>query len=281
MRFVRHGLKILFLLVSVCIFILPFWFMVCNSFEEFSYVLPNPPHLFPTQISFTAYEHVLSQSTLPRSILNSVEITLITVLFTVLISSLSAYGFGRIDFWGRELLFKIYLFTLMLPGFLGIIPQFMVLQHIGSSASGLVGTKQGLILLYVGTGVCGNTFFLRGQMAALPKELEEAVRIDGGGHMTTFFRVMLPLALPSIGTLAIFCLQGTWEEFFSAKVILGAVQEYITLPVMIESLKGAHSTRWEWIFAASILAQIPMIIMFAVFQKHFVVSGLAEGSVKS
>lgn len=92
---------------------------------------------------------------------------------------------------------------------------------------------------------------------------------------------MLPLALPSIGTLAIFCLQGTWEEFFSAKVILGAVQENITLPVMIESLKGAHSTRWEWIFAASILAQLPMIIMFAVFQKNFVVSGLTEGSVKS
>ena len=118
-------------------------------------------------------------------------------------------------------------------------------------------------------------------MAALPKELEDAVKIDGGGHMTTFFRVMLPLALPSIGTLAIFCLQGTWEEFFSAKVILGGVQSQITLPVMIQSLKGAHATRWEWIFAASILAQISMIALFAVFQKRFVVSGLAEGSVKA
>ena len=105
--------------------------------------------------------------------------------------------------------------------------------------------------------------------------------IDGGGHFTTFFKVMLPLALPSISTLAIFCLQGTWEEFFSAKVILGGVQSNITLPVMIQSLKGAHSTRWEWIFAASILAQIPMILLFAVFQKRFVVSGLAEGSVKA
>lgn len=169
----------------------------------------------------------------------------------------------------------------MLPGFLGIIPQFLVLQGIGASQNGLIGTKAGLILLYVGGGICGNTFFLRGHMAALPKELEDAVKIDGGGHMTTFFRVMLPLALPSIGTLAIFCLQGTWEEFFSAKVILGGVQSQITLPVMIQSLKGAHATRWEWIFAASILAQIPMIALFAVFQKRFVVSGLAEGSVKA
>lgn len=156
-----------------------------------------------------------------------------------------------------------------------------MLQGIGTAKNGLIGTKAGLILLYVGAGICGNTFFLRGHMAALPKELEEAVKIDGGGHMTTFFRVMLPLALPSIGTLAIFCLQGTWEEFFSAKVILGAVANQITLPVMIQSLKGAHATRWEWIFSASILAQIPMILLFAVFQKRFVVSGLSDGSVKA
>ena len=276
--------KILFwavLILSAVIFILPFWFMVCNSFEEFSYVLPNPPHLFPSQIQFAAYEHVLSQSDLPKAALNSVVITLLTALFTVLVASLSAYGFARIDFFGREALFRVYLFTLMLPGFLGIIPQFLVLQGIGPAPNGLIGTKAGLILLYVGAGICGNTFFLRGHMAALPKELEEAVKIDGGGHMTTFFRVMLPLALPAIGTLAIFCLQGTWEEFFSAKVILGGVRSQATLPVMIQSLKGAHTTRWEWIFAASILAQIPMILLFAFFQKRFVVSGLAEGSVKA
>ncbi len=269
------------LLITVVIFILPFLFMVSNSFEEFSYVLPTPPRILPSRISFEAYEHVLTQSVLPRAALNSVIITLCTAFFTVLVSSLSAYGFARIDFWGREALFKIYLATLMLPGFLNIIPQFLVLQAIGTGDSGLIGTKAGLILLYVGTGICGNTFFLRGHMAALPKELEEAVLIDGGGHFTTFFKVMLPLALPSISTLAIFCLQGTWEEFFSAKVILGGVQNNITLPVMIQSLKGAHATRWEWIFSASILAQIPMILLFAVFQKRFVVSGLAEGSVKA
>ena len=206
----------LVLIVSVIVFILPFWFMLCNSFEEFSYVLPIPPHLVPSRISFAAYEHVLSQSDLPRAAYNSVVITLLTACFTVLIASLSAYGFARIDFLGREVLFRIYLFTLMLPGFLGIIPQFLVLQGIGTAKNGLIGTKAGLILLYVGAGICGNTFFLRGHMAALPKEMEEAVKIDGGGHMTTFFRVTLPLALPSIGTLAIFCLQGTWEEFISA-----------------------------------------------------------------
>ncbi len=281
MKALRRLPALLFLLLSAAIFITPFLFMVSNSFEEFSYVLPNPPRLLPTRINFAAYAHVLTQSDLPRAALNSVVVTLCTVFFTVLVSTLSAYGFARIDFWGREALFRVYLATLMLPGFLSIIPQFLTLQALGAPPSGLIGTRAGLVLLYVGAGVCGNTFFLRGHMAALPKELEEAVRMDGGGHMTTFWRVLLPLALPSIGTLAIFCLQGTWEEFFTAKVVLGGVQSNITLPVLIQSLHGAHATRWEWIFAASILAQIPMILLFIVFQKRFVVSGLAEGSVKA
>jgi len=218
---------------------------------------------------------------------NSIAITLSTMAFVVLISSLSAYGFARIDFWGRETLFRIYLATLMIPGFLSIIPQFLILQSIrlpwmdAGTTNGLIGTRSGLVLLYVGTGICGNTFFLRGHFAALPKELEESVHIDGGGHFVTCFRVLLPLALPAIGTLAIFCFQGTWEEFFSAKVILGMRKGGITLPILIQTLRGQHATRWEWIFAASVLTQIPILALYAVFQKRFVVSGLADGSVKA
>ncbi len=275
----------LLLISCAAVFVLPYLFMITNSFEEFSYVLPYPPKILPSRLNFSAYEHVLTQSNLPQAALNSIIITTCTMVFVVLISSLSAYGFARIDFFGREALFRIYLFTLMLPGFLNIIPQVLVLQGISlpwmNGGNGLMGTRAGLILLYVGTGVCGNTFFLRGHFAALPKELEESVHIDGGGHFTTFFKVLLPLALPAIGTLAIFCFQGTWEDFFTAKIVLGGVQRYITLPLMIQTLRGQHATRWEWIFAASILVQIPILILFITFQKKFVVSGLSEGSVKA
>ena len=287
MRSFRLSRVLFWLLLISCaaVFVLPYLFMITNSFEEFSYVLPYPPKIFPSRLNFSAYEHVLTQSALPQAALNSIIITTCTMVFVVLISSLSAYGFARIDFFGREALFRIYLFTLMIPGFLSIIPQVLVLQGISlpwlGGGNGLMGTRAGLILLYVGTGVCGNTFFLRGHFAALPKELEESVRIDGGGHFTTFFKVLLPLALPAIGTLAIFCFQGTWEDFFTAKIVLGGVQRYITLPLMIQTLRGQHATRWEWIFAASILVQIPILILFVTFQKKFVVSGLSEGSVKA
>lgn len=273
------------LLACAFLFVSPYLFMITNSFEEFSYVLPYPPRLLPTRLDFSAYAHVLTQSDLPQAAVNSVVITTCTMIFVVLISSLSAYGFARIDFFGREALFRIYLFTLMVPGFLSIIPQVLVLQGIRlpfmEAGTGLMGTRAGLILLYVGTGVCGNTFFLRGSFASLPRELEESVRIDGGGHFSIFFRVLLPLMLPAIGTLAIFCFQFTWEEFFTAKVVLGGVQRYVTLPLMIQTLRGQHATRWEWIFAASILVQLPILILFVVFQKKFVVSGLSEGSIKA
>ncbi len=275
--------KMLFYAVLICcalIFVLPYLFMITNSMEEFSYVLPSPPHIFPTRLDFSAYVHVLTQSGLTRAALNSVVITAFTVCFVVLISTLSAYGFSRVDFFGREALFKVYLLTLMLPGFLSIIPQYLVLQAIGPGISGLVGTKAGLVVLYVGTGICGNTFFLRGHFAALPKELEESAFIDGAGNMTVFIRVMFPLMVPAIGTLAIFCMQGIWEEFFTAKVVLGGAQAKITLPILVQSLRGQHATRWEWIFAASILVQIPMIAFFAVFQKRFVVSGIGDGALK-
>ncbi|MFH1880128.1 MAG: carbohydrate ABC transporter permease [Bacillota bacterium] len=275
----------LFLCALASVFVMPYLFMITNSFEEFSYVLPYPPKIFPASLNFAAYEYVLTKANLPQAVMNSLIITLGTVLLVVLVSSLSAYGFARIEFFGRETLFKLYLFTLMVPGFLSIIPQVLVLQSIRipglTAATGLVGTRMGLILLYVGTGICGNTFFLRGHFAALPRELEESVYIDGGGHAVTFFRVMLPLMLPSVATLAIFCFQGTWEEFFTAKVVLGGVRQNITLPLMIQTLRGQHATRWEWIFAASILAQLPILLLFVLFQKRFVVSGLSEGSVKA
>lgn len=287
MRKIRLSRVIFWILLLACtaVFVLPYLFMITNSFEEFSYVLPYPPKILPSRLNFSAYEYVLTKSNLPQAALNSIIITTCTMVFVVLVSSLSAYGFARIDFFGREALFRIYLFTLMLPGFLSIIPQVLVLQGIKmpwlGGGNGLMGTRAGLILLYVGTGVCGNTFFLRGHFASLPKELEESVRIDGGGHFTTFFRVLLPLALPAIGTLAIFCFQGTWEDFFTAKIVLGGVQQFVTLPLMIQTLRGQHATRWEWIFAASILIQIPILILFVTFQKKFVVSGLSEGSVKA
>ena len=270
------------LLISLAVFSVPFLFMIANSFEEFSFVLPYPPKLFPTRLDFSAYQYVLSQPLFPTAVKNSVINTGITVVLSVFISTLSAYGFARIEFPGRESLFKLYLFTLMVPSFLNIIPQFLILKGITIPGTDLtlVGTRAGLILVYVATNVCGHTFFLRNFFRGLPDALSESVIVDGGGHGTIFFRVMLPLSKPAIGTMSIFALQGFWEEYFTAKVLVGANESMMTLPLLLQRLHGQYATRWEWVFAASILALIPVITLFVIFQRKLVIGGLTQGSVK-
>ena len=265
------------LIAALLIFCVPFLFMITNSFEEFSYVLPYPPKLFPTSLNFSAYEHILSMDIFPAAVKNSFINTTVTVIITVFISTLSAYGFARMKFPGRDKIFAIYLFTLMVPGFLNIIPQFLVLRELPGTQNGLVGTRTGLILIYVATNICGNTFFLRNFFRSLPNSLSESVIMDGGGHGTIFFKIMLPLSKPAIGTMTIFSFQGFWDEYFTAKVLVGANEDMITLPLLLQRLNGQYATRWEWVFAASILSLIPIVLLFVVFQKKMVVGGLTQG----
>lgn len=272
------------LLFMLVILSLPYLFMISNSFEKFSYSLPFPPRLIPRGFFLDAYSYILHLKIFPICYGNSIIIATSTVVIEVFIATLSAYGFARINFPGRELLFKIYLFTLMVPGFLNIIPQFITLGSIklpiGAFQNGLVGTRTGLVLVYVSTGICGYTFFLRNFFKGLPDALSESVIIDGGSHMTIYRKIMLPLSKPAIGTMAIFALQGIWEEFFTANVIIGAKEKLITLPILLQRLNSQHATRWEWVFAASIMVQIPVVLLFIIFQKKAVIGGLAEGSVK-
>lgn len=270
------------LIGALLVFSVPFLFMISNSFEEFSYVLPYPPKLLPTRLDFSAYKHILDMNIFPVAVRNSIVNTCLTVVLSVFVSTLSAYGFARVPFPGREKLFGIYLFTLMMPGFLNIIPQFLILKGIRLPGlpNGLVGTRAGLILIYVATNVCGHTFFLRNFFRSLPDSLSESVIVDGGGHGTIFFRIMLPLSTSAIGTMTIFAFQGFWEEYFTAKVLVGADETMITFPLLLQRLNGQHATRWEWVFAASILALIPVVVLFLLFQRKMVVGGLTQGAVK-
>ena len=130
------------LLAALIIFSVPFLYMITNSFEEFSYVLPYPPKLLPTRLDFSAYRHILQMDIFPTAVYNSLVNTCITVVCSVFVSTLSAYGFAKMEFPGRDALFGIYLFTLMMPSFLNIIPQFLALKGIRLPGleNGLIGT---------------------------------------------------------------------------------------------------------------------------------------------
>ena len=265
----------IFLTGGAVAFIFPFLFMISNSFEDFTYTLPDPPRLLPRQFVLSNYISILQNQHIEIYFFNSAIITLTTTVIGIAISTLSAYGFAKIRFYGRETIFKIYLFTLMIPGVLNIIPQFSIIN-----ALGLIGHRAGLILLYVGTGICGNTFFLRSFFQSLPDEIGESVVVDGGSHFTIYSRIILPLSKAGIATLSILTIQGTWDDFFTAKVILGANNNVLTLPVMVQRLHGQFATRWGLVFAAALLMLVPIITLYIVFQKYFVTGGITEGGIK-
>ena len=272
----------IFLGVSLLVFSIPFFMMISNSFETFSFSLPYPPRVFPESPSLDAYTHIFELSFFPTAVLNSVLNTGITLVICIFVSTLSAYGFARINFPFRETLFKLYLFTLMVPAFLNIIPQFMILQSftLPGLKNGLIGTRVGLILVYTATSIAGHTFFLRGFFKGLPNSLSESVIMDGGGHGTIFFKVMLPLSKPAIGTMTIFAAQGYWEEYFTARILVGSNDAMVTLPMLLQRMRFENVTRFDWMFAASIIALIPMLVMFIIFQKKLVVGGLTQGAIK-
>lgn len=266
---------ILFLIAGVFIAMYPFLVMVGNSFEVFTFSLPNPPRIIPKEFTLDNYKEVIFGYEIYKYFANSFSITILTTVFVITLSALSAYAFAKIPFAGRNILFQVYIFTLMIPGVLNIIPQFLTINSIG-----LIGTRFGLILLYVGTGICGNTFFLKGFFQQIQNELLESVVIDGGNHFTIFKKIVVPLSKPAIATLAVLTFLGTWDDFFTAKVILAANQNVLTLPIIIHRINGQHATKFGLVFAASLITLIPVIILYIAAQKYFIVGGLTEGAVK-
>ncbi len=261
--------------IGLAVFLFPFWFMISNSFEKFSFSLPMPPHVFPESFVLDNYTSFLKNPQLYSGLINSFLITIATTSAVIIVSSLSAYGFARLHFPGKEGLYKVYLVTLMMPMVLALVPQFITLNFFGVNA-----TRQGLILLYVGTGICGATFFLRGFFEAVPRELDESVVMDGGGHFTIFSSIVLPLSSPAIATFAVLAAQGTWDDFFTAKVILGPKIELQTMPIVIQRLHGQYATQWGLVFAASLLMLLPVFALYIFVQRKFVVGGITAGAVK-
>jgi multiple sugar transport system permease protein len=262
------------LILGIFVVVGPFVYMLLTSLTQDNYSLPSPYKLLFDTKTFTNFTDAWSKNHFQRYFINSLTITVITMLFSISLAASTAYAFARFTFPLKEFLFKAFIFTLFVPSLLNIIPQFTIIK-----ALGLVNTYPGLILVYVGSGVVGSTFFLRGFFERIPVELEESIVIDGGGRMTIFRAIYIPLSLPALGTLAIFSFSGTWDEFTVALTFLKA-EALRTLPIGLQLFKGQYATSYGLFFAASIIALIPIMIIFLVFQKQFVNPGQSDGGVK-
>ncbi len=163
---------------------------------------------------------------------------------------------------------------MMVPTLTNLVSQFLLIKNLH-----LVDSYGGLILVYVGTGIASNTFFLRSFFLGLPRELEEAVIIDGGGHWTVFSKIVLPLSAPAIGTFTIMAFSNVWDEFLLALTLI-KTPEKRTLPIALKLFQGQHLNDWSLIFAASLIAVLPILLLYILLQKKLIRGGIMEGTLK-
>lgn len=254
----------------------PFVWTVVTSFKT----LPDSEQLtlIPNPITTQAWEYVFAklEPNVVRMFFNSFVIAISVTLSNVVLGSLAGYAFARLRFPGRGVMFLVVLATLMIPDQLRMIPIYVMFNAVGLTTGVLQYAGVILVLAISATSV----FLLRQYFLTIPKDLEEAARIDGAGFFTTFYRVMLPLATPALAAVTILQFQGSWNSFFWP-VVLIRDSDYWTLPVGLTQfrLEGGFATNWPPLMATVVLATIPILFLYLFFQRYFV-EGIAASGVK-
>jgi multiple sugar transport system permease protein len=251
------------------LYFVPFLWTVSTSLKT----LPDSAKfsLLPPTWTTQAYQDVWTKYNFARYIENSAGIALTITLVTVLLAGLGGYAFARLRFPGREILFFAVLGTLMIPDQLRLVPVYQMLTKWH-----LINTYTGYVLVKL--GLATSLFLMRQYFLTIPKDLEEAAKLDGAGHFKTFWRVMLPLAGPALAAVTILEFQGAWNDFFWASLILQTPDHY-TVQIGISQFVFQYGTLWPWLMAASVIAIVPIALVYLVFQRYFV-AGIASTGVK-
>lgn len=252
------------LLLGIAIVFIPFWYMLITSLKPQAYIFEMPPRLWPQEATLKNYTEALGKDMFGLYFLNSLVVATVTTITTVFIASLLAYAFARMQFWGKEILFYALLVGMMIPPVMLIIPQFIITKQLG-----LLDTLPGLVFVYVTMNLAMQTFLLRGFFEGIPKDLEDSALIDGAGQWTIFWRIVIPLSRPGLAVVTIFTFLYAWDEFPWAHVAIKETSRR-TLPIAIALFQSQHLTEWGQVFAASIVALIPVVIVFVVFQRYFI-----------
>ena len=266
-----RNISYILLICGVVITLVPFIYMISASFKSQIYTFEYPPRLIPRDPTLENYIKALGKDLFGRNLLNSFFVATATTISTVFISSLMAYAFSRMQFPGKEVFFYILLLGMMIPPVMLIIPQFVIAKNLH-----LLDSLWGLIVVYVSITLSMQTFLLRSFFETIPRELEEAVLVDGGTRWDIFRKIILPLSKPGLAVVAIFTFLYAWDEFPWAHVAIREGSRR-TLPVAIALFQSQYLTQWGLLFAATTVASIPVIIVFVIFQRYFIQGVVTSG----
>ncbi|MFI6320292.1 carbohydrate ABC transporter permease [Nonomuraea sp. NPDC050556] len=255
-------------------YVYPFLWAVGSSLKTPMDFLDTGLGLTPPTVRWENYADAWEKASFGTYFLNTVIIAGCTVLFTLLFTAMAGYALARQTFPGRKTLMAVIAVTFLLPHGYTIIPVFDLVK-----ALGLLNTLWSVVLVQVGGGLVFGTFMFMAYFAAMPRELEEAARVDGAGYNVVFFRVMLPLAKPMAATLGLFTFISSWNNFFLPLVFTLGKPELRTLGVGLYAFTSETSTKWTLLCAGAIISLAPIVIIFVVAQRY-IVDAIA-GAVKA
>jgi multiple sugar transport system permease protein len=251
----------------------PFFWMLLTSLKDTSQAFSDPPTWIPNPFVWSNFPDSLNALPFGLAYFNSTYIAVTVVFCQLLTCSMAGYAFARIKFPGRDIIFILFLATLMIPFQLTIIPVFLTMKELG-----WLDTHLSLIVppsLFSAFGV----FLMRQFIMSIPIELEEAAIVDGANRWTIYWNILLPLLKAPLAALGIFSFLGMWNDFFRPLIMLNSPNNF-TVPLMLNQFRGQYATEWTMVMAGSVIAVIPVLIVYIIFQRQ-IIQGIATTGLKA
>ena len=271
-QLVKNGAIQAVLLLNAFIMIYPLFVMVISSFKTNAEIFTSPFAL-PHSFSLANAGKVWTDTNFVRYLANSIGVTAASIVLIVIFSTMAAYAIARYEFRGNALILMFFLSGMTVPLKLAIIPLFIQLDTLH-----LIDTYAGLVLVYVAMGIPSAVFIMTGFLRALPRELEEAPRIDGASEWQVMMLVMLPLARPAMVIVAIQNAVPIWNDFFFPLILITS-DSLKTLPQGLTVFMGEFTTNWGVLFTGLSLAALPITLVYIALSRHFI-AGITQGAVK-
>jgi len=270
-RISKSFLEHIFIYVLAFLTIMPFIWMILTSVKDMGDIFVYPPKWLPSELHLENYTEVFTAAPFGRYYLNSTLVAVVVTIGQLITCSMAAYAFARLNFRGRNILFLLFLGTMMIPYNVTMIPSFMVLYWLG-----WIDQYQALIV--PGLASAFGTFLLRQFFITIPKELEEAAYLDGAGRFAVLRKIIIPLSKPALATLAIFTFMGVFNDFIWALIVINS-EDMRTVQLGLAIFRDRYLTQWDLLMAGSVTAVLPILLVFFFAQKYFI-KGITLSGIK-
>jgi multiple sugar transport system permease protein len=258
------------------ILLVPFFWMLITSLETEAETRRFPPVLWPASPQWHNYATALDAAPFVRFMVNSAVVAIVVVAANLVLCSLAGYAFARLRFLGSGALFAVLMATLMVPFQVTMIPEFLIVKWTGTNIWSQLGIDHLGALIVPNMATAFGIFLLRQFFLTIPVELEEAARIDGTSRLGVLFKIVLPLSMPALATLAALTFLDSWNSFLWPLIVINT-ESHMTLPLGLTTFQGSHDTNWNLLMAGNVFSLLPMLLVFFAAQRYFVRSVAATG----